>query len=171
MSGQNRLFIPASIARTLPAIVKNELTKCSAQKQEEFIEEYKRRKKSLAVAYLLLFIFPVYYGYLKKWGLLVLYWFTGAGCMLWWFIDIFRLPGLVNNYNKDIAMDVMRSLVAISYTGDSGTSPTDNNQDAKTKETFNPAKLGELERVHALLKSGVITQEEFETLKRNILGN
>lgn len=111
----NQLLIPASIADSLPAMVKNELAKLPAMRQEEFVEEYKRKKKSVGIGYLfLLIILAMHYGYLKKWGLQFVFWITGGGVMIWYIIDIFRLPGMVKDYNKDIAMDVMRNLKAIA---------------------------------------------------------
>lgn len=110
-----KLFIPGSIASDLPAMVRNELAKMSAQKQEEFLEEYKRKRKSVGFGYvLLIFLFSLHYGYVGKWGLQVLFWLTGGGLVIWWFIDLFRVPGLVGNYNKDMATNVMRNLKAIS---------------------------------------------------------
>ena len=48
---KNKLYIPSSIADSLPSMVKNELARLSAQKQEEFVEEYKknniRKEKSV----------------------------------------------------------------------------------------------------------------------------
>lgn len=112
---EKQLYIPASIANTLPAMVRNELAKLPAQKQEEFVEEYKRKAKSTGVAYLfLLLIFSMHYGYLNKWGLQVVFWLTGGGMLVWWIIDIFRLSGLVKNHNKDVATDTMRNLKALS---------------------------------------------------------
>jgi len=96
-------------------MVKNELAKMPAQKQEEFVEEYKRKAKSLGVAYLfLIIVLAMHYGYLRKWGLQVVFWLTGGGFLIWWFIDLFRLPGLVKNYKKDIATDTFRNLKAMS---------------------------------------------------------
>jgi len=111
----NNLYISNSIADKLPSMVRNELSKMSAQKQDEFIEEYKRRKKSVGVAYILfLFVLCLHYGYLRKWGLQIVFWLTVGGFFIWWIIDLFRLAGLVRDYNKDIALDVMRNLKAIS---------------------------------------------------------
>ena len=115
MEQESKLYISASVADSLPSMVKNELAKMSAQKQEEFVEEYKRKAKSLGVAYLLLIIvLAMHYGYLRQWGLQIVFWLTGSGFFIWWFIDLFRLPGLVKNYNKDIATDIMRNLKAMS---------------------------------------------------------
>jgi len=64
---ENNLYIQSSIAHGLPAMVRNELAKLHAQKQEEFIEEYKRKAKSLPVAYIfLLIICGCHYGYIKR---------------------------------------------------------------------------------------------------------
>lgn len=113
--GENKLMIGSSIAFNLPAMVRNELATLSAQKQEEFLEEYKRRKKSVGISYLFqIFIFWMHYGYLRKWGLQFVFWFTGGGFGIWWFIDLFRNYGMVTDYNKDIAIDVIRNLKAIS---------------------------------------------------------
>ena len=109
------LYITPSVVKNLPSMVRNELAKMTAQKQEEFLEEFKRNSKSIGLAYLfLLIIFAAHYAYLKKWGIQVIFWITGGGMLIWWFIDIFRIPGLVRNYNKDVATNVMRNLKAIS---------------------------------------------------------
>lgn len=115
MTTETQLLVPASIASSLPAMVRNELAKMPAQKQEEFVEEYKRKAKSTGVAYLfLLLILSMHYGYLNKWGLQIVFWLTAGGLGFWWIIDIFRLSGLVKNHNKDVATDTMRNLKAMS---------------------------------------------------------
>lgn len=112
---EHTLMIPASIADKLPAMVRNELAKMPAQRQQEFVEEYRRKSKSLGLAYLfLLIVFALHYGYVRKWGLQVVFWLTAGGLGIWWLIDIFRLPGIVGGYNKDMATDVMRNLKAIA---------------------------------------------------------
>lgn len=108
------LLIPISISTDLPSMVKNELAKMSPQKQEEFIEEFKRKKKPLGLAYLCWFLFGVHYGFLGKWGVQILYWVTFGGFLIWMFIDLFRIPGMIKDYNKDVATDTMRALKAIS---------------------------------------------------------
>ena len=112
---EKKLFIPSSIADSLPAMVRNELSKLSAGKQEEFLEEYKRKSKSVGLAYLfLIVILAMHYGYLGKWGLQIVFWVTMAGFGVWWFIDLFRTYGMVENYNKDVASEVIRNLKAMS---------------------------------------------------------
>lgn len=54
MEQVSKLYISASVADDLPSMVKNGFAKMPAQKQEEFVEEYKRKAKSLGTAYLFL---------------------------------------------------------------------------------------------------------------------
>jgi len=111
----NSLYISNSILEELPAMVRNELSSMSAQKQEEFVEEFKRKRKSVGIGYLfILLVFSTHYGYVNKWGMQVLFWLTGGGLFIWWIVDLFRIPSMVRNYNKDIATDIMRNLKAIS---------------------------------------------------------
>ncbi len=111
-------LIPISIADNLPAMVRNELVKLPAQKQEEFIEEYRRKEKSVGIGYILwllpLLPFGWHYAYLRKWGIQILFWLTFGGLFIWWLIDAFRIPLMIRDYNKDIAVDVLRNLKSIS---------------------------------------------------------
>jgi len=107
----NSLHINSLITAELPVLVRNELATLPAQWQQEFAEEYTHNKKSLGLAYLfLIIVFWAHYGYLKKWGLQVLFWVTAGGIGIWWLIDIFRLPGLVKNHNTELAIHAMRNL-------------------------------------------------------------
>lgn len=115
MEGQNKLYLPNSVAKNLPMMVKNELMKMSPNKQEEFLDEYMRKTKSVGLAYLfLLVVFSAHYGYLNKWGLQAVFWITGGGLLIWWIIDIFRLSGLVGEYNREVATNIMRDLKVMS---------------------------------------------------------
>lgn len=105
--------LPAYVLDNLPAMVRNELVKLSAQKQEEFVEEYKRKNKTSSTAYLLWFC-GLHYAYIGRWGLPVLLRFTLWGVFIWWFVDLFRVGGLVRDYNKDLATDIFRNMKAIS---------------------------------------------------------
>jgi hypothetical protein len=113
-TNQSELYVPKATVDNLPSMVRNELAKLPAGKQEEFVEEFKRKKKSVGIAYLLIFLLGAHYAYLGSWGLQVLYWITIAGLGIWGLIDLFRLPSVVNTYNKDVAMDIMRNLKAVS---------------------------------------------------------
>ena len=107
------LMIPPSVAVNLPAVVRNSLAELPAARQEEFLEEYRRRAKSIPPAYILWLLLGFHYIYLRKWGLQILFWLTLGGLWLWWIVDLFRMPGMVRDYNKDIATDVMRTVRAL----------------------------------------------------------
>ena len=107
------LVIESSIADILPSMVKEALSKMSESKQQQFVEEYKRKKKSTGVAYFfLLLCLGMPYGYLGKWGLQFAYWF----CLLifigffWALYLLFALPGVVRDVNRDIATQIVRDL-------------------------------------------------------------
>jgi hypothetical protein len=114
-AGQTRkdLLIPGSVIDNLPTMVREGLGKLSVSKQEQFLEEYQRKSKSVGIAYLLWFVLGLHYAYVGKWGLTLLMWITLFGLLIWWFIDIFRVPGIVRNHNKDLAVDVFRTMKAI----------------------------------------------------------
>lgn len=112
-----RLVIEPSIADILPSMVKETLAKMSVSQQQQFVEEYKRKKKSTGVAYFfLLLCLGMPYGYLGKWGLQFAYWF----CLLifvgffWALYLLFALPGLVRDVNRDIATQIVRDLKVMS---------------------------------------------------------
>lgn len=108
---QGRLYIDPDIAKILPSMVKATLSKMSEEKQSMFVEEYKRKKKSLGPAYFFLIIcFWMPYGYLDKWGLQIVYWLTGCGCLFWAIYLLFELPGMVISYNQDVANKIVRDL-------------------------------------------------------------
>ncbi len=111
MSTQTHMsYLPSSISDSLPSMVKVELIKMSPEKQALFVEEYRRKRKNTGIAYVLWFVIGLHYVYLGKIGWQFFYWITLAGLLIWGFIDLFRIPGMVKNYNKDIAMDVFRDL-------------------------------------------------------------
>ncbi len=110
-SQEKKLYIETSIADSLPLMVKNELANMPSDKQNYFVDEYKRKKKSVGMAYFFTVLcLGIPYGYLGRWGMQFVYWFTGAGFFIWWLIILFKLPSMVRDYNKDVALEVMRNL-------------------------------------------------------------
>lgn len=103
------------LPKSLPRMVSQELTKLSIENQEVFLEEYNRRRKSTLFAYVLWLCLGWHYVYFGKWGTQILFWLTCGGLLVWYFIDLFRIPGIVSNHNKTVAIDVMMNLKAISH--------------------------------------------------------
>jgi TM2 domain-containing membrane protein YozV len=114
MSEEKQLYLTEKVKKALPSMVRNELAKLPAQKQEEFNEEFQRKMKSTSIGYALWFFLGMHYLYLGKVGLWIIFWITFGGVGVWWLIDAFRLNGLIEDQNKDIATDLMRNLKAIS---------------------------------------------------------
>lgn len=115
-TGGEYIFLPPSMADKLPSLARSQLAKMPAEVQYQFMEEYKRKTKSIAISYILWLIIGLHYLYLGKVGTQFLFWllvvFTVG--VLWWLVDLFRIPGMVRNYNRDIAMNVMRDIKIIT---------------------------------------------------------
>lgn len=67
----------------------------------------KSNEKESSIAYLLWFLFGVHYFYLNKPALNILYWITFGGLCIWSIIDLFRIPGMVRQYNKEHLIKVV----------------------------------------------------------------
>jgi hypothetical protein len=46
------------------------------------------------------------YGAVGKWGLQILFWFTGGGLGIWTLITMFRVSTLVENHNRPIRIEL-----------------------------------------------------------------
>ena len=103
-----------SLADDLPATVRNELDMLPAQRQKEFLEEYGRKAKSTGPAYVLWFLVGGHYVYLRKWGVQFLFWLTVGGLLVWWLVDLFRIPGMIRDFNTDVAVEVLKNVKAVA---------------------------------------------------------
>lgn len=102
-----------TVSDKLPSMVKNNLDKLSKDKQNEFWEEYRRKRKSSTICYLL-WIIGWHYAYVGKWGVQVLFWVSIYGFLIWWLIDIVRVVSLVREYNADLSKEILKDLKTIS---------------------------------------------------------
>ncbi len=105
--------IPFYISIQLPTVIKNELSKLTPENQKEFIDEFKRKMKSIPLSYIFWILFGSHYIYLGKWLTQIIFWLTIGGLLIWWLIDIFRIPLMVIDLNKDIAIEVFKELRTI----------------------------------------------------------
>lgn len=110
-----RFLIPNELLSQLPEVVKSELKESSASKQELFIKLYQEKSKSLFLSYL--FLLPVvlsfHYGTLNKWSKQLVFWASGGGLLVWWLIDIIRLPAIIKEYNHTIAFELWKEVSSI----------------------------------------------------------
>ena len=79
--------------------------------QKAFLAEFRKKRKSTFIAsWLMLFIPCFHYFYLGKIWLNLIFWGTLGGFGLLWLIDVFRLGGMVREYNKSVAICVLKQI-------------------------------------------------------------
>jgi hypothetical protein len=107
--GDRSLAITPSVAASLSRTIREQLAYLTPDQQRAFLWRYRAQAKSPLVALLFL---PLgwHYLYLRKRGLQILFWLTLGGLAAWWVLDVFRIRGLVREYNRRVAMHVMRAL-------------------------------------------------------------
>jgi uncharacterized membrane protein YagU involved in acid resistance len=110
-----RILIPDVKLSQLPELVKSELLMSSPSKQEIFIKLYLEKSKSLVLAYLCLMpiVLSFHYGILNQWPKQILFWITGGGMLVWWLIDLIRLPAIVKNHNATVALELWEEISEI----------------------------------------------------------
>lgn len=80
------------------------------EQQLHFLHEYQRRRKSTEVGYACWFFVGLHYAYVGKWGIQLLFWLTAGGLLVWWVVDLFRVGGIVRQYNQDAAVEVLKNV-------------------------------------------------------------
>lgn len=84
-----------------------------ANTQAMVLRDYEVRKKSGFFAYLFWFFFGFHYLYLGRIGIQLIYWLTIGGFGFWMLIDLFRIPGMVERKNEDIARELVAQYQAM----------------------------------------------------------
>jgi len=105
--------IPADVAACLPLSVRHELASMPEERQKAFVEAFQSKSATLAMAYLLSLCY-CHYGLLGRWAM------TGWMCLslfvtstlgvVWWLIDLVRMPRMVREHNHRVATDVLHEL-------------------------------------------------------------
>jgi len=98
----------------IPTSLKPVFEKLSPEAQISVKRDYAKREKSMAFAYLAWLLLGWHYLYLKRVGLQLAFWLTLGGFFVWWFIDLFRVAGLVNRMNEDTARELMVQYKALN---------------------------------------------------------
>lgn len=102
------------VRKQLPLLVIEQLTKLDNTQQLLFEQEFKKKAKSLVVAYLCCFLLGFHYIYLKKNATQFLFWVTAGGCGFWTIYDLIRMSKLVKDYNEDVAIDIITTVKVLS---------------------------------------------------------
>jgi hypothetical protein len=101
--------LPESLRNQVPNAVLRKIDDMDEITQLGFAEEFSKNKKSPLLAFLLVG-FGLHYAYLGRVWLTLLFIFTLGGIGIWWFIDIFRVFGMVRERNRSVAIQVLRDI-------------------------------------------------------------
>ncbi len=99
---------------SIPTSLNPVFEKLSPDAQIAVKRDYELRKKSVAFAYFAWLFLGWHYLYLRRVGLQIAFWLTVGGFFIWWFIDLFRVAGLVSRMNEDTARELMVQYKALS---------------------------------------------------------
>ena len=78
------------------------------EQQKNYVLSAQARQKDTGLAYLFWFLFGVHYFYLNKPVINIIYWLTAGGLGIWMIIDLFRIPGMVKDRNKEFIQDAIK---------------------------------------------------------------
>ena len=79
-----------------------------SEQQKNYVLSAQARQKDTGLAYLFWFLFGVHYFYLNKPVINIIYWLTAGGLGIWMIIDLFRIPGMVKDRNKEFIQDAIK---------------------------------------------------------------
>ncbi len=102
--------VRTSVLSKIPATAKIETMAMQPDKQALFVEKYLRKSKDIFDTYLHWVIVGMHYTYLGKDRLQWYYWLTLGGILIWAVVDIFRIPAMVAQYNRNLAAAILREL-------------------------------------------------------------
>lgn len=100
------------MSHAISKAVSAEVAQLSPAHAALFHSEMNRRAKSGVLGWFLALL-GLHYAYLGRWGMQVIFWLTFGGFMAWWFVDLFRAPGLIKDANTGVAMEVLASVRAV----------------------------------------------------------
>ncbi len=102
-----------SALNELPLSVKVELSNLNPECVRSFVEMYKKRRKKVWVAYLLLFLGGLHYLYLGSISRWLLFALTAGGLFIWLIYDLFTLPSRIKDVNQEKALEILSELKAL----------------------------------------------------------
>jgi len=101
---------PSQMTTMLDSETQRAIGLLSADRQNHFYLEHKKRSRSVRAMVILAVFFPIQLFFLRKIGLGVLFWLTAGGLGVWWIIEWFLTPGRVKAYNNEVAKEILDEL-------------------------------------------------------------
>jgi TM2 domain len=108
------LPVPVPVQGTLPATVREAVSKLPQVLKEEFYEEYALAERKKGLSYLFWLIPPplsCHYFYNNRFLTQILYTLTCGGLLIWWIVDFFRIPQLVQDENRKTARKNLKKMM------------------------------------------------------------
>jgi len=97
----------------MPRSIQTAVESLPFEAQKDFNRDYRKRAKSIMVAYIAWFLLGWHYLYLGRVGMQFAFWFTLGFLIVGWFVDFFRIPGMVNRKNEDLSRELMSQYKSI----------------------------------------------------------
>ncbi|CAA9542036.1 MAG: hypothetical protein AVDCRST_MAG23-2177 [uncultured Sphingosinicella sp.] len=85
------------------------LSAAGAFDTEDLAAQLDNQRKKRRYGYLAWLCLGSHYLYLRRPRTQALFWLTGGGLLLWWLIDLTRIPELVERHNRRAVNDLLRS--------------------------------------------------------------
>lgn len=105
-----KLAVEPSLVKSLPPTVKIALSKMETEEQMLFVEEFKKKKRSLVAMFLCAVFLPSFqFLFLGRTGLFFAFWLTFAFAGIWYLVELFLTPRRVRDYNEDVAVEILRN--------------------------------------------------------------
>jgi hypothetical protein len=106
--------LEARTIKSLPPSVQHVVAQMDPASQASFFNEYDRKKKKRSVAYILWLTFGFHYLYARKVGMQFAFWFAWLFFVfpgvIWWWVDLFRVPSIVKDTNEQQAREALQTL-------------------------------------------------------------
>jgi|GEM_PF-1182572 hypothetical protein len=100
-------LIPQEVLDDLTDDVWAEAIRLPVAGQQSFVASFRARRKSKALTYVLAFALGLHYVYLEEWRTQLLFWVTGGGLGIWGILDLWRIPRLVREKNRQVAKELL----------------------------------------------------------------
>lgn len=99
----------SGIKKYIPEAVFKKVETMEPITQATFTDEFLKKKKRTGLTYVFFLLF-LHYLYLGQVGLFFLYLLSAGACGLWTIADFFRIPKLVRDHNKSLALKVLQDI-------------------------------------------------------------
>ncbi|MBU2512318.1 TM2 domain-containing protein [bacterium] len=106
--------LPVLYQGDLPATVREAVSKLPPVLKTEFFEEYAIAEKKKSLSYLFWLIpppFSCHYLYNRRILTQILYFITCGGIFIWWIVDFFRIPQIVQEENRKTARKFLKKMM------------------------------------------------------------